>query len=106
MGLCYSPLFDSGGLALLACAELAGIFAEVRTSDASGAVVQSKTSGMATTGLVAEGLYSLGRHFQLAMKLGGDVTANPLSAEAADGSSLWKAGYVSGYGMLGLGGHW
>jgi len=106
LGLCYSPVFDPGGFAFLACLDLVVTEADLTTTDASNTQVQSKTQFLAASGLGVEALYSLGRHFHLAAKLAGDFTANPLSAENADGSLIWEGSYFTGSGMLGLGGHW
>jgi len=105
LGLCYSPVFDPVGFALLACLDLAVMGADLETSDSSNTPIRSKTQVVAASGLGVEMLYNLGRHFHLGMKLAGDVTANPLTAENADGSVLWEASYFSASGLLGLGGH-
>jgi hypothetical protein len=105
VGPCYSPLYDAGGLELLFCLELGAEFFGLRTKNASGTTVQDKTTGRGTLGLGTELTYNLGRHVQIALKLGAEGATNPISAERADGGRIFESSQFSGYSMLGIGGH-
>lgn len=105
-GLCYAPLFDTGGLALLFCGDLGVNGIGTRTVDGAGNVIQKKYTGFGTTDLAVNLVYNLGRHFQIGAEVGGALTTNPVAAERADGSQLFHTSLVSGYGTIGLGGHW
>jgi hypothetical protein len=106
LSLCYSPYFDAGGLGILGCFEVGAEAMFLRTTDASGATVQSKRLGTGTVGFGIEMPYNIGRHFQLALKLGADVATSPFTAERADGSRIFESSWLSGYAAIGLGGHW
>jgi hypothetical protein len=103
---CYAALFDPHGLALLFCAELSVGILGAETRDLSGAKLQSDKSAFGTIGLGSEAFYNLGSHFQLALKLGADASVAPLNVKRSDGSTIFRSSWLSGYGMLGLGGHW
>jgi hypothetical protein len=90
----------------LFCLEVAAGIVGVRTKDASGVTTQSKTMGFGTLGLGTEATYNLGRHFQIALRLGLDGAAGPISAERPDGSEIFRSSWLSGYAMIGAGGHW
>jgi hypothetical protein len=105
IGPCYSPLYDAGGLELLFCLELGAQFFGIRTKDAAGKTIQQKSMGKGTLGIGTELTYNLGRHVQIGLKLGADGATNPITAERPDGSQIFSSSVISGYTMLGLGGH-
>jgi hypothetical protein len=105
IGPCYSPLYDAGGLEVLFCLELGAQFFGIRTKDAAGKTIQQKSMGKGMLGIGTELTYNLGRHVQIGLKLGADGATNPITAERPDGSQIFGSSALSGYGMLGLGGH-
>jgi hypothetical protein len=105
-GLYYAPIYDAGGLELLFGGELGVGILGVRTRDAPGARTHDKNVGTGTLGLAAEATYNFGRHFHLTFKGGLDATTSALTAEREDGRRIFESSWASGYGMLGLGGHW
>jgi hypothetical protein len=77
----------------------------LETKDSTGAKIQTKTSGFGTVGLLVEAEYSLTKGFHVGAKLGVDSFVGPITAERADGSRIFAASPVSGYGLFGIGGH-
>jgi hypothetical protein len=104
-GICGSPYFDSRGLVLLGCLEMGGGIMGLETKDSTGAKIQTKNSGFGTVGLLVEAEYSLTRGFHVGAKLGADYFVGPITAERTDGSRIFAASPVSGYGLFGIGGH-
>jgi hypothetical protein len=106
LSACYAPLFDAGALELRVCTELAAGVTEVRTQDDGSTQTHSKRVGLGTSGLGTELAYNIGRHFHVGMKLGADVSIAPITAERANGARIFESSWLSGHGMLGLGGQW
>ena len=105
-GACYSPIFDAGGLELLFCMEVAAGIIGVRTHDDGSQQTRSKNVGLGTLGLGTELAYNIGRHFHIGVKLGADASTAPITAERENGDPIFESSWLSGHGMLGVGGHW
>ena len=103
--LCYSPHYDTDGLAVLLCGEIAAGLLALETKNAAGAKTQTKSLGFGAVGLGLETQYAFAGRFQIGLKLGAEAPTDRLTAERPDGSQLFRSSGVFTSGMLGLGVH-
>jgi len=116
IGTCLTPHFDTRGLAALFCTELGFGVVQLDTEDRAGREVQSKLLGYGSVSLSFEGRYNLSSLLHLGLELGMSMRTQPFSAEAPDGSRIFRGttildsesspGYgFSGHALLGFGLH-
>jgi hypothetical protein len=104
-GTCYSFGFDLGGLAVLACAEVAAGLVQLDTKDAAGSEVQSKTVGLGSFGMELDLQYRVSSLFHLDLRAGGDFWSGAITAERADGSEIFRSSLASAHFAAGFGVH-
>jgi hypothetical protein len=90
---------------VLLCAELMGGYFGVRTTSAQGVKGPTKITGFSTAGFGLDLAHNFGRHFHVGLKLGGAVVIGDVTAEASDGSEIFKSSEFSLHAMLGAGGN-
>jgi hypothetical protein len=101
-----SPLdYDRMGLTMLLCAEFMGGYFGVQTTSPSGVTGATVIKGFSTGGLGIDFAYNFGRHFHVGLKTGAALAIGNLTAEAPDGSQIFKSDALSLHGMIGAGGH-
>jgi hypothetical protein len=103
--LCSPLYYDRTGLSMLLCAEFMGGFFGVQTTSPSGVKGASVLKGFSTGGLGLDFAYNLGRHFHIALKTGAALAIGNLTAEAPDGSQIFKSNVLGLHGSIGAGGH-
>jgi hypothetical protein len=103
--LCSPFYYDRTGLSVLLCAEFMGGYFGLQTTDPRGVAGPTKLAGYGTGGLGLDLAYNIGRHFNVGVKTGGAVVIGDLTANAPDGSQIFKSSVFSLHGMLGAGGH-
>jgi hypothetical protein len=102
-GSCASFWHDLEGLVVLGCADFSVGMMQVETTDATGAVTQSKSVGLGSAGIELTTRYNFGRHIHASFTLGGEAWMGELTAERPDGSRIFDSRLVSGHASLGLG---
>jgi hypothetical protein len=102
-GTCASIWYDLEGLVLLGCADFAVGVMQVETTDATGAVTQTKSVGQGSAGIELAARYNFGRLLHASLVVGSEAWMSKLSAERPDGSSLFESRVLNGRAQLGLG---
>jgi hypothetical protein len=103
--LCAPLYYDRSALQFDLCADLLVGYFGVGTTSPQGVRGPARIEGVGTAGVQVDFAYNLGRHFHLGLKAGGAVVLGPLTAEASDGSTIFKSSLFSGNALFGAGGH-
>ncbi|MDP9033363.1 MAG: hypothetical protein M3O50_01030 [Myxococcota bacterium] len=103
--LCSPLYYDRTGLTMLLCAEFMGGYFAVQTISPTGVKLQDVIKGFSTGGLALDLAYNFGRHFHVGLKTGASLAIGNLTAEAPDGSQIFKSDVLSLHGLIGVGGH-
>lgn len=104
-GTCYSFGFDLGGLAVLACGEVAAGVLQLDTKDAAGTKLQAKTVALGSVGLELDVQYRIGSLFHVDLRVGGDFGSADITAERADASEIFQTSPLSAHFVGGVGLH-
>lgn len=99
---CSAMTYDTEGLIALACAEFGVGLWFMRQRAPDGGELESEQVGTGTAGLAADLRYHLGRHFQLGLKLGGELNV-PFAARRPDGSVLFESNLFGFHALAGFG---
>ena len=105
LGVCWSPHYDTRGLALFTCADFGYAQMGLTPVAANGTRSPTKAMWFGTGGPLLEVEYNFGAWLHLGAKVGFDVIAGNFTAQRADGTEAWKTRPWSSYGSLGLGLH-
>ncbi|MBN2196040.1 MAG: hypothetical protein JW751_24705 [Polyangiaceae bacterium] len=105
LGVCWSPLYDTGGLVVLGCGEVGTKGAFFLTEGTDGTRFEDDPWLLFTSGPVISLGYNLGSLVHLGLKAGFSAAVGDASAVRTDGSRVFDSVGYSAYGFLGLGLH-